>query len=196
MHPTDVKRLLKRYGIEYVPFKYVEHLSELKRLKFPVAMKVYSEKIQHKTDVGGVVLNINTMEQAKKVFKRLKRKGEGVIVQQMDSGIETIIGAKYDKTFGHVVMFGLGGVFTEVFNDVSVRVCPIDKVEAMNMIKEIKASKLFFGYRGMKVDVRLLASTIAKVSRMVEAEFIKELDFNPVFVDEKGARVCDFRVVV
>ena len=170
-------------------------------IKYPVAMKIFSKKIIHKTDVEGVKVNIKNdfevREYYDKINGKLGNKLEGVIVQPMIEGTEVILGAKRDKSFGHLIMFGLGGIYTEIIKDVSFRLAPIDKTEALKMIKEIKSFKILNGYRGRpKMDIDSIADSLVGLSHLVsDHPEIKELDINPLMVTEKGCLAVDVRMV-
>jgi len=178
-----------------------------KKLGYPVAIKLVSADITHKTDVGGVHLNLiderelraayeNMLKTVRKKFP--KARISGVLVQKMIlDGQEVIIGCKKDEQFGHVLMFGLGGIFTEVFNDVSFKVIPINKNDAEAMVREIKVYTILQGYRGKKCDVDSLIKILLKVSHLVEKNRkIKEMDINPVILLNKGAVAVDSRIVL
>ena len=179
-------------------------------LGFPVVMKVMSEEIVHKFDVGGVELNINSKNEAESAFQKItsnvKEKMPGAVVkgiqvsQQIPAGFEVILGIKKDASFGPVIMFGAGGIFVEVFKDVSFRISPVSKNIALELIHETKASKLLTGARGkMPADIDALADSIVKLSRLaVECPEIQELDINPLIVlDEgKGCFVADANIIL
>ena len=185
---------LRREGIPVVRSVRVRERSDLKKaekLGYPLVLKITQG---HKTDVGGVILNIMNSEDLLKAYERLKRFGE-LVVQEQVSGIETIIGVKKDPTFEQVIMFGLGGVLTELLKDVSFRACPISKKEALSMMREIRASKLLFGFRGRKVNIRLLQEVLVKVSKLAMKYDIKEMDINPFIINEKRGYAVDARIV-
>ncbi len=179
-----------------------------RRIGFPVVLKIVSPSIVHKSDVGGVVLGLETEEQVAEAYTRILSSVEkhvpdaeivGVLVQKMvPKGLEVIVGATRDPIFDAVVMFGLGGIFVEVLKDVSFRVTPVSREEAYEMLSEIKASRLLDGYRGMPPrDKEALVDIIVKVSRLMdEVKEIRELDMNPVMSYDKGAAVADARIIV
>lgn len=183
----------------------LEKILKEKKLRFPLALKIQSPDIIHKTDVNGVVLGIKNEGEALKAFKELlrtvKKKAsrariQGVLVQEMKQGKEVIIGGKVDETFGPIVLFGLGGILVELLKDSSIRVCPINKLDAVEMIRELKGYPLLKGFRGMKaVNFKALADLLLKTSNLMMHEKIKELDLNPVMVDEKNAWVVDARII-
>ncbi len=166
----------------------------VKSLSYPLVLKIDSSV--HKSDVGGVVVGVNSFEEAVSAFNRLRAHG-GVVVQEMVSGVELILGVKADPVFGSVLMFGLGGVLTEVFHDVSFRVCPVSKADALAMIGELKGKVLLSGYRGSPVvDVDSLADLIVDLSKVVVSSGIVELDINPLIASSRGFFIVDARVML
>ncbi len=206
--------LVKAYGVPVPEFRLAKSVEEAvkaaKEIGFPLVLKVVSPDIVHKSDVGGVILNVNTEEEVVKAFNTImtnvpkKAPGArivGVLVQRMaPEGLEVIVGATRDPVFGPVVMFGLGGVFVEVLRDVSFRVAPVDENEAMEMIREVKGYKLLQGYRNMPPrDVEALKRIIVAVSKlMMDLEEVSEMDLNPIMSYEagKGAVAVDVRVIL
>jgi acetyl coenzyme A synthetase (ADP forming)-like protein len=180
------------------------------KLHFPVAVKLDSSSLIHKTDVGGVVLGLSSANEVKKAFNDIKakltdlgRQSEmaGVVVQEMvKGGIETIAGVTQDPSFGPLIMFGFGGVYTELIKDVALRLHPLTDLDAREMITSIKMAKLFEGYRGSPPsDVKSLEDLLLRLSAMVEdLPQINELDFNPVMVmpEGEGAWVIDAKIMV
>jgi acyl-CoA synthetase (NDP forming) len=170
---------------------------------FPLVLKVMSAEIVHKTDVGGIVTGILDSEQlAREVDSmdsrlRPKYKGYGYLLQKQVTGTEIIIGMKRDAQFGPVILFGLGGVFVELFKDVSMRIAPLAEEDIQSMMQEVKAYRLLTGFRGGKaLHIQGLAEIIAKLSQLSLAEdTISEIDFNPVIVNENEALVVDARFI-
>ncbi len=170
----------------------------VKKLGFPVSMKIIGKNILHKTDVGGVKLDIRNLQEAEKAFKQLKKvKGfQGVLVQEFIPGKYVLLGLKKTNEFGHVLVFGLGGIFTEVISDVSFRVCPININDAQEMIDEIKGKQILYGLRGKRVNIKAIKNLLVKLSNLSKKyENIKELDINPSIVNEKEAVIVDARVI-
>ncbi|MCS7122104.1 MAG: acetate--CoA ligase family protein [Archaeoglobaceae archaeon] len=199
----EAKDLLEKYEIPTAKCYFCENeyeaLTAAKKIGFPVVMKVASREIIHKSDVGGVKLNLNSEEDVKKAFDELMKieKAEGVNVQPMLSpGIEVIVGVAENDQFGSFVMFGLGGIFAEVVKDVSFRLLPVSRKDAEEMVKEIKGYRILEGYRGKKGDVSSLVKLLVKINEVVENENILEMDLNPIFVYEKGYCVADARIVI
>ncbi len=155
---------------------------ELKHIEFPVAMKVVGPI--HKTDVGGVSLNINDPEFLISEYKRMMQiqGAQSVLVQPMHQGVELFIGAKYEPAFGHIMLCGLGGIFVEVIKDVSSGLAPLTCEEALNMIDNLKGKEVLNGLRGQgKVDIETLAGILVRLSTMLRfSTEIKELDINPL----------------
>ncbi len=204
------KKILSRYNLPFCKSLLAksekECIKAANSIGWPVVLKIVSPDIIHKSDVGGVVISVEGTEELigsyNKIIKTVKKKKpkakiKGVLVQQMCPGEEVIIGIKRDNQFGPVVMFGLGGIFVEVLKDVSFRVCPVERLQAEKMIKEIKGFPILAGARGKKpVDIRALEDMIVKISKIVMAnKKIKELDFNPVIVNGKKAVIADARVL-
>ena len=197
-------KLAEKYGIEFAPYFYARNGKELesagRKIGFPAAIKLVSSTISHKTDVGGVVLNIRSIAEAKRAFSKLRKLGgfEGVVVQKMLKGKEIIIGGKQDEQFGPTILFGMGGIFVEVFRDYSIRICPITGKDAKEMVREIKGFKLLEGYRGKPgVNIKAVERELFKVSRMLMKEKrIKEMDFNPLMATRQGVIAVDARVVI
>ena len=164
-------------------------------------MKVCSREILHKTDVGGVKLGIKDFSELKKVFNIFKKKfpKENFLVEQMeDKGVEIIIGLVNDPTFGLSIMYGIGGIFTELYKDVVFRVVPIDTYDAEQMVEEIKGKKLLEGFRGIKSNKQLVINLILKVSKIGKEliEKIDQMDLNPVFIYANNYCVVDAKLIL
>jgi acyl-CoA synthetase (NDP forming) len=209
----DGLELLKCYGFDTLPTRLATNEAEAAKIAeeigLPVVMKIVSPQILHKSDAGGVVVGIRTKEEAEKAFTRIIANAkaydpgallEGVLVQKMaPPGDEVILGMNR-YAIGPLIMFGLGGIFVEIFKDVVFRLAPIDRDEAHRMIREIKGYQLFTGFRGRpKGDVEILEKNMVRLSDMVvnHPEII-ELDINPLLVHEegKGATVADCRIIL
>jgi len=171
-------------------------------LRFPVAVKAESADIPHKTEAGAVALGLADLASAKDAARRVltaarryapEARIDGVVVAEMQTGLEVIVGAVCDPYFGPVVMFGLGGITTELLKEVSYRFAPFDVHTAREMIEELRFAPLFKGYRGRPpLDIEALADTAARVSCLIadHADRIAEIDVNPVFVREEGEGVA------
>ena len=208
----EAKALLKQAGLNVVETRLArsedEAVSTARELGFPVVLKIASPDVVHKTDAGGVKLNLKTSAQVAKAYEDILKsvkekypeaKVQGVSVQKMAKpGVEIIIGMSKDAQFGPVIMFGLGGVWVEVLKDVAFRIVPLEPRDAHEMVQEIKGRPLLEGYRGQEaVDIGNLEKMILKVSSFVEQHpEIKELDLNPVVAYKDGAIAVDARVVL
>ena len=210
--PSESLELVKLFGIDipdYALVKTAEEAVEVSRkIGFPIVLKIASQDALHKSDMGGVVIGIKNIEEVErnyhKVIDNLKRnvqnpRVDGVLIQkQIPEATQVIIGGIYDKQFGPAVMFGLGGVFVELFKDVSFRIAPVTENEALEMIKEIKAYPALSGYRGSKmVDMKQIVKAIIIISELISnISIIKEVELNPLLVYEKNVMAVDARVVL
>ncbi len=208
----EIVALLNCYGIHTVETAVAESADEAAALAartgFPVVVKLNSSTITHKTDVGGVVLDLNSEDEVKEAFNDIKKKlaalgrepeMEGVTIQRMISGgVEIIAGVTQDPTFGPLIMFGLGGVQAELLKDIVLRLHPLTEVDASEMVSSIKMARLFEGFRGAPPsDIPAVQDLLLRLSAMVEdIPQVAELDFNPVKVMAKGEgyRVVDARI--
>jgi len=200
---NQVKDLLRAYNIRTTKYKVVKNESDLRNLglKFPVALKVCSSKILHKTDVGGVKLSIKDKDELIKTFKKFKKKfpKENFLVDQMEeNGVEIIIGLVQDPTFGLTIMAGIGGIYTELYKDVIFRVVPVDRSIAEEMVEEIKGKKLLEGFRNIPANKELVIDLILKVSKIGEElmDHIDQMDLNPVFVYKDDICVVDAKLIL
>lgn len=194
--------LLKTAKIPVAPFALVKKerdiAAALKKTGLPCVMKVSGKNIMHRTEVNGVKKNISSAEAATEAFKQLiKIKNcEKVLLQKQLEGVETIVGVKHDEQFGEVILFGLGGMFTELLKDVSIRVCPISQQDAKEMVREIKGYEILSGTRGQKpIAFSALEDVLVKVSRLAVRQKIKEMDINPLFCYEQGCTAADVRII-
>lgn len=197
------EKLLKEYGLKrpltFLVQSQEEAIKKFKEIGGPVALKISSDKHLHRTELGGVEINLNKEEEVQKAYEKITQIKDinGVIIQECKQGTEFIVGAKNDSVFGAVVMVGTGGTMVELFNDISFRVAPINKDEAEKMIQEIKGSKLLAGFRGKPpLNKSKLIEILVQTSRLAYEKEIKELDFNPVFVSEKEAIICDAKIIL
>lgn len=203
----DSKNELKQYGIPVPAQAIVRSEKELEKIlsdmRFPVVLKINSDEILHKTEAGGVKLNIQSITEAvaayEEILSNVKKKVpnaamDGILVQEMAGpGVEMIIGVTNDRQFGPMLLVGLGGIYVEIFQDVSLYPAPINKKEAEQLLKELKAYKLLTGYRGSEsCDLDALEDVIVKISQYAaeHKDDLKEMDLNPVFVYPKGQGVC------
>ena len=211
---ADSMELLGCYGFNTLPSTVAATVEEAvdfaERIGFPVALKIVSPQIIHKSDAGGVEIQIQDSDSVREAFQAIVRKAEafapdvvidGVLVQKMaPKGEEVIIGASKSPGFGHLIMFGLGGIFVEVFKDVVFRLAPIGRNDARRMIRGIRGYSILGGVRGKPArDEEAVEKALVSLSDMVfNHPEIKEMDINPLFVHEKGkgATVADCRIIL
>ncbi len=207
----EAMKILTYYGFQFPKHAVArtsrEAAEQAARIGFPVVMKILSPDILHKTDVGGVRINVRNADEAEEAFtdittnaRRIMRDAfiKGVMISEMvKGGKEVILGVTFDRTFGHMIMFGLGGIYVEVLKDVSFRIVPVARRDAVAMVNEIRTTALLRGARGERpVDIDAIASYIVNLSCLV-SDFpeIQELDVNPLVVMEKGAMALDARII-
>ncbi len=208
----EAKAICQEYSISVTKFKLARSLEETvtfaEKFGYPVVLKIVSPSIIHKSDVGGVLLDLNSPREVEQGYRTILAKVkklspnsqiEGILVQEMaPSAVEVIVGAIKDAQFGQSIMFGIGGIFVEVLDDVVFRIAPVTQQEAESMITEIKAYKILKGYRNQPPsDTKAVAEIISNTSRLVtDYAEIKELDLNPIMVYEKGAKTVDARIIL
>jgi acetyltransferase len=207
----EAMRILTYYGFLFPKRALArtsrEAASAASKIGFPVVMKISSPEILHKTDVGGVRVGVKTAKEAEDAFAEITTNSrrimpnafiKGVMVYEMvKGGKEVILGVTYDRTFGHMIMFGLGGIYVEVLKDVSFRIVPVARRDALSMVQEIRTAGLLRGARGERpADIDAIANYIVNLSCLV-SDFpeIQELDVNPLLVMEQGAVALDARII-
>lgn len=209
---VEAKEVLREAGVPvnetFTAGSGEEAVSLSMKLGFPVVLKVLSRDVLHKTEAGGVELNLTGPEQVKKAYDRIiatarekypQARIEGVSVQKMiGGGTEVIIGMTKDPQFGPMLMFGLGGILVEVLKDVSFRIVPLAEADARDMISEIKGYPMLRGFRGSApVNEEALAEVLIRLSSFIERHpEIEEMDINPLFATEKGVLAADARMVL
>jgi len=210
----EASQILQAYGLPTVQGKIAQSKSEAaafaEEIGFPVVMKVASDEIVHKSDIGGVILNVRDTEEVETSYdtivenvRKVQINGalQGILVEKMvPDGEEVILGIKQDNTFGPVVMFGLGGVFVEVLKDVKFRVAPVTTDNAWRMIENVKGYKLLTGFRGKNPrDIDSIVECIGRLSQLaIDFPEIQELDINPLIVRDagEGCFVADARIML
>ncbi len=200
---NEVKDLLRAYKIRTTKYRLISKIEDLENidLKFPVALKVCSSKILHKTDVGGVKLNIKNKVELKNTYKEFRKKfpkNDFLVDQMEEKGVEIIIGLIQDPTFGLSIMFGIGGILTELYKDVTFRVVPIERYDAEQMVEEIKAKELLEGFRNIPANKELVIDLILNVSKLGEEliDHIDQMDLNPIFVYADDLCVVDAKLIL
>ncbi len=209
----ESKQLMKEIGIITTDFQVAKNSKEAikvaNEIGFPIVMKILSPQIIHKTDAGGVKLNINSEKDTEKAFKEIlasakkydsKAEIRGVLIEKMvKPSTEIIIGVTRDPTFGPAIMFGLGGIFVELLKDVSFRIAPIKAEDAREMIHEIKALPMLQGFRGgPNVKLELIVDVLMKISQLTidYIDDILEIDLNPIFAYEDKILTVDARIIL
>ena len=208
----EAKTICMEYGIPVTKFKVALNVNEAAKyaneIGYPVVLKIVSPDIIHKSDAGGVIINLKTPAEVKdaynKILENVKKckldaKIVGVLVQEMaPQSTEVIVGAIKDPQFGQTLMFGLGGIFVEVLKDVNFRIAPLTTDDAKEMITQLKAYPLLQGYRNTPpADIDALVAILCSTSRLVmDNPEIKELDLNPVMAYQKGAKTVDARIIL
>jgi 3-hydroxypropionyl-CoA synthetase (ADP-forming) len=206
----QAKQILESYGIRVPPYALVkseeEAVREAKRIGFPLVMKVVSPEILHKTDVGGVKVGIKSEQEVIETFRSMydrlagKYDVKGILLEKMvPQGIELIVGLQYDEQFGPVIMVGLGGIFTEVYRDVSFRMLPISKQDALDMLNELNGKKVLEGFRGSKpINKDMLAEALVSIGKLGidMAAYYDSVDFNPIVVYPDDYAVVDAKIIL
>ena len=191
----DLPTLLKENGIK-IPEQFIveDEIGDIS-LNYPLVCKIYSDKIYHKTDVGGVILNIKNRRELEEAIEKLRKKfNEKIIVQEMINGVEFIVGVTSHEELGRIILFGLGGTMVELHKKHSFRMIPITREDAEEMVNELEIDPLFSGYRGMKIDKQKLIDAIFRIAKI---SYCKNLSFeiNPLIVNEEGAFAVDIKFV-
>jgi acyl-CoA synthetase (NDP forming) len=208
----EAKQILSEAGINCTDTRLAatkdEAVAISEQIGYPIVLKISSVDITHKSDAGGVKVNLPNKAAVEEAYdaimtsctaKHPNAHIEGIAVQGMaKAGTEVIIGMTNDPSFGPVLMFGLGGIFVEVLKDVAFRIVPLEKHDASEMINEIKGKKLLEGYRGQDpADIPFLEDILLKLSELVDkTEGMTEIDMNPVFAYKQGAVVVDARIIL
>jgi len=208
----EAKEVLKAYNIPVTREKVAADINDAveaaEEIGFPVVLKVYSPDIIHKSDVGGVIVGLETPSEVIDAYKKITENVKanmpearilGVLVQEMaPRGYEVIVGAIRDVQFGPAVMFGLGGLFTEVFKDVSFRLAPLNREEALEMMREVRSFKILEGFRGQKpANLDSIAEVIIRVGEVIiDLSEVAEIDINPLVVNDRGSIAVDARIIL
>lgn len=196
--------VLEKHGFKLLPYRLAKSeedaVKAAAKIGYPVALKIVSPDVEHKTDIGGVRIKLRNEEIVRNAYREIMhnangRKVDGILVQKMArKGVELIIGGKKDPQFGHMIVLGLGGVYVEIFRDISARICPLAASDVDEMVAELKVHPLLEGARGAKpINKKALERLVLKTCRFMSKEDIKEMDLNPVVFDENGCDIVDVR---
>ena len=201
----QAKRFLSLAGLDVPRFSLARGVEEAirfaKEINYPIVGKVVSQKIIHKSDINGVEVGIDSERKVREAFHRLNNvEGfEGMLVEEMLSGLELIIGAKNDYQFGPVVLFGIGGVWVEIYRDIILRMAPLGQRDIDSMTRCIKARPLLEGYRGSNPvnfkELNRLLMTFSDLVMDLESD-IESIDLNPVFCSSNKCIVADVRILL
>ncbi|MCL4451551.1 MAG: acetate--CoA ligase family protein [Candidatus Thermoplasmatota archaeon] len=197
---NNAKNMLTRAGISVPKGMETKKLPAELGLSFPVALKVSDPRILHKTDVGGVKLNLGK-EELKSEFSVMKKRfpdSSFLIEEMQQQGVEFIVGVLKDPSFGYVIMLGGGGIYTELYHDVTFRKLPISRVDAGEMLNDIREGMLCDGFRGIRINCEALKELLLSISRMIidGADEILSMDLNPVIVSKDDAVVVDAKISI
>ncbi len=194
------EQFLKKF-LPVAKSQLVQKIEQIK-IKVPLVLKLSSPQLLHKTESDAVRIVKNQHDlpiqftQLQELARKKKIRLAGILVQEFCPGTELIIGIKKDAVFNHVLVFGIGGIFTEILKDTSTRKCPITQTDASEMIEELRSSKLFHGARGIQLNVPFLVKTLIKASQIpLKHPSIKELDINPFMLNKVNGSVVDARIV-
>jgi len=209
LKPEEIGRILKAYRFplpDSIITKKLDEAVNFAKSRYPIVLKMISDEVSHKTDVGGVMVDIRNEEELTNAFLKIEGKAQELdlteynfLVQQMiKGGREVILGLTHDPSFGPLIMFGLGGIFVEVMKDVNFSILPLTDLEAQRLVTTLKGAKLLSGFRGEKpVDFDVIYECLGRLSQLVtDFAQIREMDINPllVFPEGKKSRVVDARI--
>jgi acyl-CoA synthetase (NDP forming) len=205
--PADTAKLLRCYGADLARSEEVASLEDAcaaaERIGFPIVLKAIAPGLVHKTEAGGVALALSDLGALRSAWRRMQRRLDramqgGLVQEQVSNGVETIVGVVQDASFGPLVMFGLGGVATEILGDRAFRILPLTDLDARDLVREIRGAPLLRGHRGAPVaNVSALEDLLLRVARLAEdLPEVWELDLNPVCATPQRALVVDARVRV
>ena len=201
----EAKRMLSRAGFNIPRFRWAKDEKEVAQfaneIGYPLVAKIVSPKVVHKSDTKGVVVGIETQQELMEVYKRFSQAEAfaGMLIEEMVSGIELIVGAKMDDQFGPIILLGMGGTSAEIYRDVSLRMAPLSPIDIASMIKCLKAHELLEGYRGSDpINLDELVKTLQAFSAFVMdlQEEIESIDLNPVMCSSTRCVVADARIML
>ncbi len=202
LNAWEAEKILKKRAFPIAESQFITEKTVSSIKKFPLYLKIISDQAIHKSNIHGVRLCTDAAslqkqyEQLIAIAKKRKLRLQGILAQEIVPGTEIIIGIKKDPVFSHVIMLGIGGTLVELIKDVTFRMCPITKKDALSMIHDLKYKQLLFGYRNSKpVNIDLLTSMLIKVSKLpTKYRNLEELDINPLVINEKTAKIVDARM--
>ncbi len=196
----DNLTLAEKYGFVLPPYRIVKSRKEAveagEEIGYPVVLKLISSKITHKTEKGLVKLHLYNEEEIRGAYKELsKYKGKIMVQKMITEGVELLVGGVKDPQFGPMVMVGLGGIYVEIFKDVSARLCPVEEEDIEEMIGELKSHKLIEGARGKRINKKRLKECIKAMCALMSRKEIREAEINPLICTEKECYAVDVRII-
>jgi len=201
----DAKQIFSLAGLDVPRFRWVKDEKEVAQLGeevgYPLVAKIVSPKVVHKSDVKGVVVGIKAQPELMEIYQRFSQVEafDGMLIEEMVSGIEVIVGAKMDVQFGPIILFGMGGTSAEIYRDVSLRMAPLNSIDVASMVKCLKAHELLEGYRGSEaIHLGQLVKTMQIFSALVMdlQDDIESIDLNPVMCSSTRCVVADARIML
>lgn len=199
----EVNKVMKDFGLETPKTQKVSTLTDAtkfgEKVGYPVVLKISSSNLLHKTETGGVIINIYNEEALVKAFNKINKHGEDILIQkQIVGGIEVIVGVKEDENFGQVILFGAGGILTELIKDKNMRILPIEYEDIIEMVEKSKIYRLFSGFRGAEIyDLGLLYENITRVIKLVESnKKISEFEINPLIITRQNVYAVDGKIIL
>jgi acyl-CoA synthetase (NDP forming) len=201
----DAKRILSLCGFQTPKYAVAKNpadaVAAARKIGYPVVVKIVSPEIVHKSDVKGVIVGIKDDERLVTVLEKFRKLPgfAGMLIDEMATGVELIIGAKNDVQFGPMILLGFGGVGVEIYKDVSLRMAPLNKDHVESMMKKLKAYPLLTGYRGSKpVNIAAIQNTLIRFSKLMMdiRVYFESVDLNPVMCDEKSCTIVDARIML
>jgi acyl-CoA synthetase (NDP forming) len=201
----EAKKIFNLRGIKVPAFYQANSLDEAVdfagRIKYPVVAKIISPEVIHKSDVGGVIVGIRNDREIRDAYITLSKLPgfKGVLVEEMASGVELIVGAKIDFQFGPIILLGIGGTGVEIYKDVTMRMAPIDNSDVISMTNSLKGRSILYGYRGKApINMDSLSDLMIKFSGLIIdiEDSIESIDLNPVMCSDKRCVVADARIML
>lgn len=201
----DAKLLFREAGLPVPRFGWAKQASELQKIAteigFPLAAKVVSPSVIHKSDVQGVAVGINSIEELSAFYEQVSSLPDfaGIHIEEMAEGLELIVGAKTDYQFGPIVLLGIGGTGVEIYQDVAIRMAPLTGKDIDSMVRELKGTKLLTGYRGNKaINMEALSEVLLLFSELLMeiGPYIESIDLNPLLCSNDGCLIADARIML
>ncbi len=194
----EFKNKIRELGFS-LPRGFLVNRVEDYRGNFPAVAKISSDKITHKSEIGALIVDIKGPEELRESIDSLRTKfpGEPIYVEEMARrGIEVIIGLLNDEKFGKLILFGIGGFYSELIKDVTFKKLPLDREDASDMINELRYRNIFSGYRGLRTSEDIIVNLLVKISETWKGENFQQVDFNPVFLYSDSYLIVDAKMII